>query len=98
MADSSSAALQFSYFVSLLLFSLSSEVPQIDGSRSLVSPLNRCAEKIVSCIQNYTKLCNNFSHSPWQISFSFTPFNLQGENKALGTELNAALWLTVCSS
>lgn len=79
-------------------FRLSSEVPQIDGWRSLVSLLNRCAEKIVSFIKNYTKLCNNFSHSLWQISFSFTPFNLQGENKAVGTELNAALWLAVCSS
>lgn len=76
-------------------FSLSNEVPQIDGWSSLVSPLNRCAEKIVSCIKNYTKLCNNSSHLLRKISFSFTPFNLQGENKAVATELNPALWVTV---
>jgi len=79
-------------------FRLSSEVPQIDGWSSFVSPLNRCTEKIVSCIKNYTKLRNNFSHLLWKISFSFTPFNLQCKNKAVATEPNAVLWATICSS
>lgn len=79
-------------------FRLGSEVPQIDARSSLAPPHSRCAEKIVSCTKNYTKLCNNFTHLPWKISFSFAPFNLRGGKEAAVRGQTAALRAALSAS